>query len=154
MEAGFLRFPSERLDLVIFLCYIYGMEKGDYKKVVAYWRKNAERDLDTMQKLFAIKKYPEALFFGHIVLEKTLKALVVVATKEQALYTHNLLKLAKLSAVSFSEKDMELFEKVNDFNIRARYPGFKLNFFKLCTKAYVSGYIKEISAFYKKYVKN
>lgn len=129
------------------------MKKGDYKKVAGYWRSTVERDFDTMQKLFTIKKYPESLFFGHIVLEKTLKALVVEAIKDQAPYTHNLLKLAKLSAVSFSEKDMELFEEVNDFNIRARYPEFKLNFFRLCTRAYVSGYIKEISVFYKKYVK-
>lgn len=49
---------------------------------VKYWTDGAERDYATMQVLLDSKRYPESLFFGHIVLEKMLKAFVVLETKE------------------------------------------------------------------------
>jgi len=38
--------------------------------------------------MFQTEKYPYALFFGHLAIEKLLKALVVKQTKEHAPYTH------------------------------------------------------------------
>lgn len=45
-------------------------------ELVAYWLDTAERDHQTMQHLYASKDYHWALFMGHLVVEKLLKALV------------------------------------------------------------------------------
>jgi HEPN domain-containing protein len=46
------------------------MTKMQVKKIVDYWRKTAEHDYKTMLCLFKGKRYSDALFFGHIILEK------------------------------------------------------------------------------------
>ncbi|PIZ01270.1 DNA-binding protein, partial [bacterium (Candidatus Gribaldobacteria) CG_4_10_14_0_8_um_filter_33_9] len=69
------------------------MTEQNVKKIVEYWRKTAEYDYKTMVFLFKGKEYSNSLFFGHIVLEKILKALVVQRTKEQAPYIHDLVRL-------------------------------------------------------------
>jgi HEPN domain-containing protein len=61
-------------------------------KTVAYWLEGSEYDLDTAE--FRLRnqvgKYPYALFFGHLAIEKLLKALVVKETRAQAPPTHSL----------------------------------------------------------------
>lgn len=57
----------------------------------------ARHDFETMLGLFRIKRYSDSLFYGHIVLEKILKAFVVKETKKDAPRTHNLLVLAGLA---------------------------------------------------------
>lgn len=126
------------------------MKKENYEKIVEYWRVTAERDFDTMQTLFKMKRYPESLFWGHLLLEKVLKGLAAREIKGHPPYTHNLLKLAKLSNIDFSEEEVKFFGEINDFNIRARYPEFKLQFHKICNSAYAAKFIKEINKAYKK----
>lgn len=46
------------------------MDKQKVQEIIKYWQTTAKRDYKTMQGLFKIKRYPESLFFGHIVLEK------------------------------------------------------------------------------------
>ena len=73
----------EFVDITLLALYtksrnkIKKMKKEDVKKIVKYWQKTAEHDFETMLYLFKGKKYSESLFFGHIVLEKILKGLVV-----------------------------------------------------------------------------
>ena len=122
--------------------------------MVNYWQKTADHDYKTMKSLFVAKRYDASLFFGHIVLEKILKALVAEETKDHAQYTHNLVKLARVSKIKLDEKELNLLKEVNDFNIEARYPEQKLRFYKLCTKAYTGKYIKKIDALYKKLCQN
>ena len=103
-----------------------------------------------MKSLFKSKRYASSLFFGHLVLEKILKALVVYETKAYAPYTHNLIRLVKISDIKLSEKEMDLLRIVNEFNLEVRYPEYKLKFYKLCTKEYTEKYIEEIVKLYKK----
>ena len=126
------------------------MGKIDIKKVVKYWQKTAEHDCETMLGLFKIKRYSDSLFFGHIVLEKILKGLVVAEMKNEAPYIHNLVKLAELSKCDLSEKELDLLDEVNDFNIRARYPEYKLQFYKSCDREYAKNYLDEIIKLYEK----
>jgi HEPN domain-containing protein len=119
------------------------------KELVEYWRKLAGRDFETMEALFRAKRYSDSLFYGHIALEKVLKANVVKHTRQQAEYTHNLLKLAQDAELSLSKKEGDLLDIVNDFNMRARYPDIKLAFYKKCTKAYTEKYLLRIKALYK-----
>ena len=99
--------------------------KNNYKKLVKYWQETAAYDYDTMKSLVKSRRYASSLFFGHIVLEKILKALVVNQTKAHALYTHNLILLMKISKVELNKSEIDLLKMVNDFNIEARYPEYK-----------------------------
>jgi len=116
--------------------------KDNYKKLVKYWQETAAYDYDTMKSLVKSRRYASSLFFGHIVLEKILKALVVNQTKAHALYTHNLILLMKISKVELNKSEIDLLKMVNDFNIEARYPEYKLKFYKFCTE--------EVDKLYKK----
>ena len=59
-------------------------------KTIKYWLDSAAYDLDTGRTLLGSKRFPYALFFAHLALEKVLKALVVKATQQHAPYTHSL----------------------------------------------------------------
>lgn len=124
--------------------------KDNYKKLVKYWRETAAYDYDTMKSLVKSQRYASSLFFGHIVLEKILKALVVNETKKHAEYTHDLVKLYKLTGMELDNSTKNLLYEINKFNIKARYPEHKSQFYKLCTKEYSSEYINEIDKLYKK----
>ncbi len=124
--------------------------KEDIGKIVKYWRITAEHDFETMNVLFGVKRYSESLFFGHIVLEKILKGLTVEKTKEEAPHIHNLTKLAELAKCDLSKEEMDLLDDVNKFNIRARYPEYKMQFYKQCNREFTKKYIDKISGLYKK----
>ncbi len=126
------------------------MKKEYIQKIVNYWKKTAEHDYNTMITLFKNKRYDASLFFGHITLEKILKALVAKTTKEHAPRTHNLVLLAKTAKLNLSDKEFILLGEINEFNIEARYPEWRLDFYKRCTKEYSTKYIKQIDRIYKK----
>lgn len=101
--------------------------------------------------LFQSKRYSDSLFFGHLCLEKILKALVVEETRNHAPYTHDLLRLAKLlKKTNFKEDEINLLDEVNRFNIRTRYPDYRLKFYKLCTKGYTEAYLRKIKKIFNK----
>lgn len=142
--------------LAVFFCCVFGLKcytknmgKADVKRLMKYWELTAEHDYETMMDLFKLKRYSDCLFFAHIVLEKLLKGLVVRETKKQAKYTHNLGVLAEDSRISFTREQLEFFEIVNKFNIRARYPDEKLSFYKTCTRSYALKYLKKVEITYK-----
>ena len=45
---------------------------------------------------------------------------------------------------------MDLLDVVNKFNIKARYPEYKLQFYKQCDKEYTKNYFNKIVKLYKK----
>ena len=121
----------------------------NYKEVATYWKKTAEHDFDTMLGLKKLKRYSDCLFFGHIILEKILKALAVEKTKKQAPRIHDLVRLHDLAKLNLSEEDVIFLKEVNNFNIATRYPDFKLQFYQVCTKDFTEGYYKRIVVLYK-----
>lgn len=125
------------------------MKSENVKKIVSYWEKTAEHDYDTMIYLFKGKRYSESLFFGHIILEKILKGLVVRETKEQAPYIHDLVRLQEVAKLELSKEKILLLKEVNDFNIRGRYPDYKLRFHKLCNKEFSKDYLDKIIKLYR-----
>lgn len=101
--------------------------------------------------LFKGKRYANALFFGHIILEKILKGLVVQKTEKQAPYIHNLVELTELAKCDLSEEEMKILDKANKFNIRCRYPDYKLNFYEQYNDSeYSAEKLSEIKKLYKK----
>ncbi|MFH0755088.1 MAG: HEPN domain-containing protein [bacterium] len=126
------------------------MNNKDIKNIIEYWKKTAEHDYKTMLYLFKGKQFSNSLFFGHIVLEKILKALVVQEIKEQAPCIHDLVRLQKIAKLELSKEEINFLNKINDFNIRTRYPEYKLQFYKICTKKYTENYFNKIIELYKK----
>lgn len=106
------------------------------KKTIDYWLEGAKEALETAEELYKVKKYHFALFFAHLAVEKTLKALVVSQTKNHAIPTHDLILLVKKIKFPTSNVLLEQLVEINKFNIRARYNDYKREFYKLATKEY------------------
>lgn len=119
------------------------------EELTRYWLKTAKHDYDTMVGLYRIKRYSDCLFYGHIVLEKTLKALVVKNTREPAPFIHDLVRLQDIAKLDLSEESIDLLDQINEFNIRTRYPEYKLDFYKKCTAVYTKKYFEKIKEVYK-----
>jgi len=52
------------------------MNEKEVQDAINYWMEIAKRDYDTMLALFNSGRYPESLYFGHIIIEKIIKSLV------------------------------------------------------------------------------
>jgi HEPN domain-containing protein len=94
----------------------------DVEKTVEYWFSGAEYDMGVANAMFRTKKYPYALFMGHLALEKLLKAIYVKNTKKHAPYTHTLEKLAKKSKIDIPEQTLVKLREFMEFHLEARYP--------------------------------
>jgi HEPN domain-containing protein len=123
------------------------MKKPEY---IQYWVKTSEEDLSSMESIFISGKYHWALFIGHLCLEKILKALWIKSNKNDfPPRTHNLKKLAEEAQYILSEEEAALLLEINEFNLEARYPDYKQEFYKKCTKEFAEGYIGKIKDLYK-----
>jgi len=120
------------------------------EKLVKYWIDLAKHDFKTMEGLFRLKRYPDALFYGHMVLEKILKAIVVKNKKKHPQPTHNLLVLLEEASISLTKAEKEFLAEVNKFNIRARYPDYKLSFYKIANLKYTRKRLERIKLLCKK----
>jgi len=109
-----------------------------------YWLTSAEQDWKVARHLFEKRDYPYALFFGHLTVEKVLKALVVARTGNQPPMTHRLMLLVEKAGLALSEEQSELLEAVTDFNLEARYPDEKFSFRRQCTRGFTESYLKKI----------
>lgn len=107
-------------------------------KIVQHWIDTSEQDFRTMQNLMKSCDYSWAMFLGHLVLEKLLKAHYVKNQKKHALFTHDLLRLATNAGLNFNDEIEEWFDEISTFNINARYDNYKQDFYKLCSKEFAS----------------
>ena len=117
---------------------------------IQYWVESAEHDLDSAESLFVAGKYDWCLFLGHLVLEKILKALYVQDNQNQLPpKTHNLVKLAENTNIVLSADQNFLIDEVNDFNLEVRYPEYKREFYKKCTKNFAEPYFVRIKEMFQ-----
>lgn len=120
----------------------------DIKKTVAYWFEGAVYDFETGKILIKSRRYPYALFFGHLALEKILKALVVRTTGQHAPYSHSLTFLADKTTMEIPESIMDKLAEYMEFHIESRYPDEKREFYKKCTKQFAIQKYDEIEEVY------
>lgn len=114
------------------------------EELIKYWIDAAGIDYEAMNNLFESKDYAWSLFIGHLVIEKLLKAMVVMSNEELAPKIHNLNKLAEIALLELSEDQKNLLDVVTSFNIEARYPDYKKEFFKKCDFKFTSKHINQI----------
>jgi len=119
----------------------------DKKEIAKYWIKSADNDFATMNYLFKGKNYPWALFVGHIVIEKLLKAYYTRNIDTNTPYLHDLLRIAEKAKLSLSEEQKNFLDTLTSFNIKARYDDYKLKFYTLCTKKFASEHVAKIKEF-------
>ncbi len=108
----------------------------DTYKTVKYWLEGAAYDLETAKSLLESKRFPHALFFAHLALEKVLKALVVKSTEEHAPYTHSLTSLANQTKVKFPDSVLDQLAESIEFHLESRYPDEKKDFYRRCTEEF------------------
>jgi HEPN domain-containing protein len=114
------------------------------EKLVRHWLDSADKNYITMQHLIASKDYNWALFMGHLVIEKTLKAIFVSRMSQHAPFTHDLLRLATKAGLDLTDAQQEWLDNITTFNLNARYDNYKQDFYKLCTKEYTDTWIGKI----------
>lgn len=126
------------------------LSEKQIKGLIEYWITVSKKDFKDMQSLYKGKRYSGCLLFGHMILEKALKALVVKATKKHAPKIHNLNRLAELSKLDFNDEEWDILAEADTFNMEARYPDEKLEFYKKCIKTYTDRFYKPIISLHKK----
>lgn len=116
-------------------------------ELIQYWISSAQDDLVALRTMFDARNYVYALFFGHLYLEKLLKALIVQHTLAQAPYGHRLRTLAEKAELELAPDQILFLERVNEYNIAARYPDWKFEFKKRCTREFCQHEIQGIERF-------
>ena len=86
------------------------------------------------------------MFFGHLVIEKLLKAFYAKINKNSpyAPKTHDLLYLANKMNLELTEEQKVLLDTISDFNMNARYDDYKKEFQLKCTDEYTKKQLKNI----------
>jgi HEPN domain-containing protein len=116
----------------------------DIEKVFRHWIESSDNDFKTLVHLFESKDYSWALFIGHIVIEKLIKASVVKQTNDHAPFSHDLTKLAKHSGLDFSEEQLDWLDTITTFNLNARYDSYKQAFYEKCSPDFSEQWYKII----------
>ncbi len=117
--------------------------------LIDYWLKSAASDMEVAGHLFEKGDYHYCLFFGHLVLEKALKALYVKNVNSNPPFKHSLPLLAEKGQLILTRDQETFLEEVTDFNMEARYPDIKFSFYKKCTKEFTEKYLNQIKEFYQ-----
>lgn len=112
------------------------------RKIIDYWIKLAERNWKTAKSLLKLGHYDMCLFCCHLVLEKYLKASVVLNTKDNPPHIHDLNRLAIIAKLEVSDERKKFLNEITKFNIQARYDDIKLAFYKKATKDYTGKYVE------------
>jgi len=116
----------------------------DTKFIINHWITISDNDYGAMIDLYDSKRYNWALFIGHLVIEKLLKACYVMHNKEHPILTHNLLKLALQSGIDVNDELQLQLVTITSFNINARYDDYKMAFYKKCTPEYADEWLNQI----------
>ena len=114
------------------------------KEIIDFWASEAEESLHVAEHLFEKKDYSYALFFGHLAVEKIIKAVLVKNTNQQVPRSHNLLRLAKEALIEISDEQKHALIRITAFNLESRYPDYKKEFRGKCTLQFTAMELKKI----------
>ncbi|OPX65001.1 HEPN domain-containing protein [Methanoregula sp. PtaB.Bin085] len=86
------------------------------------WFRQAQYDLGTAESLVASGRYPPAVFFCHLALEKALKALCAEKFDSEPDKTHNLVYLVELLELELPQPFLDSLFIINRIGVTGRYP--------------------------------
>jgi HEPN domain-containing protein len=114
--------------------------------IIEQWIESSDDDYNTMLILYRGKSYHWALFIGHIVIEKLLKAYYVSRNDKYAPFTHNLYRLAELCGLELDGEQSDNLYRITTFNLNARYDDYKKEFYMTCTPSFTEEWINKITS--------
>ena len=126
----------------------------DIEKTVSYWLESAAYDLETGKALLRSKRYPYALFFGHLAIEKMLKGLVVKQTGDHAPFSHSLVVLARKAAFEVPDDMIDQMAEFMEFHTEARYPDAKMDFYQKSPRNLLRRSLKRLKRSINGYARN
>lgn len=114
---------------------------------IDYWLKTSNDDWEAALLLFQNKKYVQALFFGHLTLEKLCKAHWVKDNQNNIPpRTHNLVRLVSETTLELSEEQLLFLEEYNDFQLEGRYPDYLFEVHKRCNFVFTNELITQVKS--------
>jgi HEPN domain-containing protein len=126
-----------------------GSERFDVERVKIYWLTEAEEALQVADHLVEKADYSYALFFGHLAIEKMLKAIYAARIQQHAPPIHNLLRLARGAGLNLDAVRTEALITITAFNIETRYPDMKRAFRQKCTLEYTGRQMTRIKELFE-----
>jgi HEPN domain-containing protein len=122
------------------------MDNEDFNKdkLIEYWITGSDDDYETMIAMFDSKRFSWALFIGHLMIEKLLKAYYVKVKSDYPPFIHNLLRLAEKAEMSLTDDIKKQLVTITAFNINARYDDYKMSFKKKCTTEFTEEWIDKL----------
>ncbi len=115
------------------------------KEHIEYWLSSSNEDWMMANEIAAKNKRKYfALFAAHLSVEKLLKALFVKQFNLSPPYKHDLYLLTEKLNINLTEEIINDLKIVNEFNIQARYPDYKNEFYKKCSREFVETELKRI----------
>jgi HEPN domain-containing protein len=123
------------------VCFFMGIIEFmilNVNKLRNFWVSEAEEALQVAEHLVEKRDFSYALFFGHLALEKMIKAICVIKLKDHAPPIHNLIRLSKIAGIELNEQIEGELLAITAFNIESRYPDFKNSFRQKCTEEYTA----------------
>lgn len=118
------------------------------EEAVKYWFESAKINASVANDNFKLGHYDWALFFWHLVLEKTLKGIIAKQGKTPP-PIHNLAKLAQIAELALNAETRENLKTITAFNLEARYDDYKRSFYKKATPEYSQKWIAISKDIYK-----
>ena len=119
------------------------------KQHVDHWISSSDESLLDMSAALKSGRRMNAMYSGHLAIEKILKALLAVRDTRIE-WTHNLVKLAQLCNIVLTPEQLDELNAINRFNIAARYASVKSQVYALCTKKYTNEWAMIIRKWRKK----
>ena len=114
------------------------------KEIADYWVSEAEESLGVAKHLFEKEDYSYALFFGHLAIEKVIKAILAHRPKQQIPHSHNLLRLAQEADIEITDELKHRLIRITTFNLESRYPDYKKEFRRKCTKQFTEQELEKV----------
>lgn len=102
-----------------------------------------------MNHLFEKSDNTWALFIGHLVLEKLIKAWYVKVNNATPPFIHDLVRLAEKGDLALTDDQKDILDTISTFNIRGRYDDYKREFYLKCTHEFTEKWIFNIRDFRK-----
>jgi len=116
----------------------------DKERIINHWIESSEKDFKAMIDLYQTQNNNWALFMGHLVIEKLLKAVYVKSKGEFPPMIHDLRRICEKADIELDLSHQILLDSISRFNINARYDDYKQSFYQLCTDSFTSEWIEKI----------